>query len=122
MKLTPATLKKFNEAPIKVSLWNGNFNKAVVEVVNNKIKYVLEVEDTHPILKQFSCVKEEKVSLWVWGTTHTGFLDNAPLEELSSVLQKMREAVKMTDEYASEVYANNLASLTEFYKDFYPNY
>jgi hypothetical protein len=111
------TVKKFLSAPIDVRLWNGNFNKAVVKVKNNKIEYVLELSDTHLSLREFSIIKSERVEFVVWRSAHTGTHEALPTE-LEPVVQKMREKVKMTDEYAMRIYGENLAAVREFHAQF----
>lgn len=103
MNLTKRTLEKLNSAPVKVQLYNGSFNRASVRVMNNKVEYELSVEDTHDILKQFSCVKEMKATFVIWHTQYSGTHYPVP-ECLNDLVQKLHEATKMTDEEAFKLY------------------
>ena len=51
--LTPVVLKKLNEVPLEVSLWNGNFNRCIVERTISRRHYRIEVADAHPLVRQF---------------------------------------------------------------------
>ncbi len=116
MELTKRTVEKLYAAPIDVTLYNGNFNKASVKVKNNKVEYELVVEDTHPLLRSLSICKEPKTTFIVWGSPYMGVNEKIPdcLKDLES---KLLSATKMTDEYAAQLYTNMVSALNEFYED-----
>lgn len=112
--LSKKTIKKMYEHPLEVKLWNGNFNRCCVEVTVNRNTAFLDVCGTHPMLEQFvsDSVKNKEVRFFYNNI-------NYPVpEELFPLVNKMQEAVKMTDEYAAEIYAVMQKVLESFYEEF----
>ena len=116
MKLTKKTLEKLCAAPVEVKLYNGNFNRASVKINNNKVTYELHVSDTHEMLKWFSICKEPKTQFIVWYTSCTGIHCALP-DELKELEQKLLESAKMTDEYAHNLWCENVAAMANFCDD-----
>lgn len=120
MILTPAVLKKLDEVPLKVSLWNGNFNRCVVERTINRRHYRIEVQDAHPLVQQFvmPSVMEEPVS--VWYNYQLANYKDAPIPfELLPLIDKMKAVCKMQEDQALEVYASMQECVRQFRRDFY---
>lgn len=115
MKLTPHVLKKLNEQPLEVRLWNGNFNRCTVEVVVNRRTYRIDVQGTHRLLEKFvmRSVIDEPVTVW-----YRYCKVNEIPEELNPLIEKMKEAVKMDDNYALGVYNDNVKAIMQFREAF----
>lgn len=115
MKLTPQVLKKLHAQPLEVRLWNGNFNRCQIKVDVNRRNYQIDVSGTHPSLKQFVCTSliDDPVSVW-YNYTRVKDIPN----ELLPLIEKMKEAVKMNEEYAKQVYNDNVRAIMQFRKDF----
>lgn len=116
MILTPAVLKKLDEVPLEVSLWNGNFNKCVVDRTINRRNYRIVVNDAHPMVHQFviQSVIEEPVGVWY------NYCKVTPIpEELLPLIDKMKAVCKMQDEQAKQVYADMVDCVRQFRKEFY---
>lgn len=63
MKLTKQAIKRLNEAPIDVALWNGCFNIVTAKALYSGGKsFELRVEVTHPEL-EWQCLKHGSVFL-----------------------------------------------------------
>lgn len=123
MILTPAVLKKLDEVPLKVSLWNGNFNKCTIERTINHRHYCIEVQDAHPLVQQFvpSSVMERPVT--VWYNYQMVNYNGVPIpEELHPLIDKMQAVCKMQEDQAFEVYKNMCSMIDEFHKNFYGEY
>lgn len=120
MILTPAVLKKLNEVPLEVSLWNGNFNKCVVDRTINRRNYRIVVKDAHPIVQQFviSSVLDEPVEVW-YNHCKVNHQNNPITEELLPLIDKMKAVCKMQDEQAKQVYADMVDCIRQFRKEFY---
>lgn len=116
--LTPTVLKKLKEVPLKVSLWNGNFNKCVVERTINRRHYRIEVVDAHPLVRQFviQSVRDEPVTFWYNHQRTPG--EPIPVE-LQPLVDKMQKVCKMQEDQALQVYANIVDCVRQFRKDFY---
>lgn len=116
MILTPAVLKKLNEVPLEISLWNGNFNRCVVERTINRRNYRIDVKDAHPIVQEFviSSVLDEPIEVW-----YNHCKVNPIPVELFPLIDKMNSACKMQDEQAKQVYANMVDCVRQFCKEFY---
>lgn len=97
--LTPAALKKLDEVPLEVSLWNGNFNKCVVARTINRRYYRIEVVDAHPLVRQFvfQSIIAEPVTFW-----YNHSRKPIPLE-LQPLVDKMKAACKMQEDQAKQV-------------------
>ena len=116
MILTPTVLKKLNEVPLEVSLWNGNFNRCVVERTINRRNYRIDVKDAHPIVQQFvmPSVVDEPVEVWY------NYCKVTPIpEELLPLIGKMKAVCKMQDEQAKQVYADMVDCVRQFREEFY---
>lgn len=123
MILTPAVLKKLDEVPLKVSLWNGNFNRCVVERTINRRNYRIEVQDAHPLVQQFvmPSVMEQPVAVW-YNHQRVNY-NGAPIPgELLPLIDKMKSACKMQEEQDLEVYARMQGLMAQFNKEFYGEY
>lgn len=120
MILTPTVLKKLNEVPLVVSLWNGNFNRCVVERTINRRNYRIEVKDAHPIVQQFvmPSVVDEPVEVW-YNHCKVNYQNNPIPEELLPLVDKMKAVCKMQDEQAKQVYADMVDCVRQFRKEFY---
>lgn len=116
MNLTKRTLDKLNTAQIAVKLYNGNFNRASVRIDNNKISYELSVDDTHDLLKQFSFVKEKRVTFVVWHTQYSGTHYPVP-EILNELVQKLHEATRMTEDEAWKLYREMCNAMLSFERE-----
>lgn len=116
--LTKQTIKKLNEAPVEVKLWNGNFNVASVKIHNNKKDYELLYELSHPLLEQYSG-KRDKCEFLVW-TGHSA-PNASPPEELKGLVQRLKEAAIMPNDVVIELLIRNYKAVEEFYKAFYPS-
>ena len=116
--LTPAVLKKLNEVPLKVSLWNGNFNKCVVERTINRRNYRIVVVDAHPLVSQFviQSVIDEPVTFWY---NHSRKIGEPIPVELQPLVDKMQQVCKMQEDQAKQVYADMVDCVREFHKEFY---
>ena len=116
--LTPTVLKKLNEVPLEVSLWNGNFNRCVVERTINRRHYRIEVADAHPLVRQFviQSVRDEPVTFWYNHQRTPGELIPA---ELQPLVDKMQKACKMQEDQAKQVYADMVDCVRQFRKEFY---
>ena len=116
--LTPAVLKKLNEVPLEVSLWNGNFNKCVVERTINRRHYRIEVVDAHPLVRQFviQSVRDEPVTFWY---NHSRKVGEPIPAELQPLVDKMQAVCKMQEDQAKQVYADMVDCVRQFRKDFY---
>lgn len=120
MILTPIVLKKLNEVPLEVSLWNGNFNKCVVDRTINRRNYRIVVKDTHPMLQLFvmPSVIEEPVEVW-YNYCKVNYQGNPIPEELLPLIDKMKAVCKMQDGQAKQVYADMVNCARRFRKEFY---
>lgn len=120
MILTPTVLQKLDEVPLEVSLWNGNFNKCVVERTINRRHYKIVVNDAHPLVQQFviRSVIERPVGVW-YNHQLVNYKDNPIPVELFPLIDKMKSACKMQDDQAAVIYANMQACVRQFRKDFY---
>lgn len=116
MKLTKKTIEKLYAAPVEVSLWNGNFNRARVRITNNKVDYELYVDDTHQLLHEFSICKWPRTTFVVWGSPYSGQHANVP-ESLKGLELKLLEAAKMSDEYGQQLQQKMVAMVIEFLRD-----
>ena len=116
--LTPAVLKKLNEVPLEVSLWNGNFNKCVVERTINRRHYRIEVVDAHLLVRQFviQSVRDEPVTFWYNHRRTPG--EPIPVK-LQPLVDKMQKACKMQEDQAKQIYADMVDCVRQFRKDFY---
>ena len=116
--LTPSVLKKLNEVPLEVSLWNGNFNKCVVERTINRRHYRIEVVDAHPLVRQFviQSVRGEPVTFWYNHSRKPG--EPIPIE-LHPLVDKMKEVCKMQEDQAKQVYADMVDCIRQFREEFY---
>ena len=116
--LTPAVLKKLNEVPLGVSLWNGNFNKCVVERTINRRHYRIEVVDTHPLVSQFviESVRDEPVTFWY---NHSRKIGEPIPVELQPLVDKIQKVCKMQEDQAKQIYADMVDCVREFHKEFY---
>ena len=116
--LTPAVLKKLNEVPLEVSLWNGNFNKCVVERTINRRHYRIEVVDAHLLVRQFviQSVRDEPVTFWYNHRRTPG--EPIPVK-LQPLVDKMQKACKMQEDQAKQVYADMIDCVRQFREDFY---
>ena len=116
--LTPAVLKKLNEVPLEVSLWNGNFNKCVVERTINRRHYRIEVVDAHLLVRPFviQSVRDEPVTFWYNHRRTPG--EPIPVE-LQPLVDKMQKACKMQEDQAKQVYADMIDCVRQFREDFY---
>jgi len=120
MILTPAVLKKLNEVPLEVSLWNGNFNKCVVEKTINRRNYRIEVKDAHPLVQQFVMKSVMEQPIEVWYNYRMVNYKNAPIPyELLPLIDKMKTVCKMQEDQALEVYAGMQDCVKQFRRDFY---
>lgn len=120
MILTQAVLKKLDEVPLEVRLWNGNFNKCTVERTINRRHYRIEVQDSHPLVQQFvsSSVMEQPVGVW-YNHRLINYKDDPVPEELLPLIDKMKAVCKMQEEQALEVYKNMCGMIDEFRRNFY---
>ena len=103
IELTKNTIKKFYNTPIEVNLWNEYFNKAEVNIKNNRKTYRLEVYVTHPLLA-WQCGDREEVNLIFNGYFYSG---GCIPGELNDLIQKMKEAATMTDAEARALSEKN---------------
>lgn len=120
MILTPAVLKKLDEVPLEVTLWNGNFNKCVVDRTINRRNYRIVVKDAHPIVQQFvmPSVVNEPIEVW-YNYCKVNYQNNPVPEELLPLVDKMKAVCKMQDSQANQVYANMVGCIQQFRKEFY---
>ena len=120
MSLTPTVLQKLDEVPLELSLWNGNFNKCVVERTINRRHYRIVVDDAHPLVQQFviSSVVERPVEVW-YNHQLVNYKNNPIPVELLPLIDKMKFACKMQEEQAAVIYADMLNCAMQFRKDFY---
>lgn len=120
MILTPIVLKKLNEVPLEVSLWNGNFNRCVVERTINRRNYRIDVKDAHPIVQQFvmPSVVDEPVEVW-YNYCKVNYQNNPIPEELLPLIDEMKAVCKMQEEQAKQVYADMVDCVRQFRKEFY---
>lgn len=116
--LTPSVLKKLDEVPLEVSLWNGNFNRCVVERTINRRHYRVEVNDAHPLVHQFviQSVIDTPVTFWY---NHCCAVGKPIPKELDPLIEKMKAACKMQGDQAKQVYADMLDCIRQFRRDFY---
>jgi hypothetical protein len=117
--ITKLTVKKLYAQPVDVRLYNGNFNIARICVDNNKKRYELRYELSHPMLERFSG-KRDKAEFIVW-EGNTGLHSKIP-DELLSLVAQMKEAAKMTYGQVVEAYRANDEALREFQRNFYQGY
>lgn len=109
VELTKNTIKKFYNSPIEVRLWNGCFNKAEVNITNNRKNYRLEVYVTHPFL-QWQCGDKNEVNIICHGYV---FREESVPEELNELIAKMREAATMEDSEAYVLSEQNKAAFRQ---------
>jgi hypothetical protein len=105
--LTPQAINRLIEAPIKVSLWNGCFNRAMATAEFAKHRFELAVEVTHPLL-HWQCGDKNETSLVKW-KSHEGMPVEIP-ESLNAKIALMVAAATMTKEEAEKLSARNKAS------------
>ena len=97
-------IKRINDAPIDVSLWNGCFNIASSEVIVNKKMYSLRVSVTHDCLK-WQCGDKNGAELIVWKGC-SGEIIPIPCE-LKDKVDKMIAMATMDDAYAFQLSEEN---------------
>lgn len=97
------TIKNLYAQPIKVTLYNGCFNKSVVQYN----QYELTVEVTHPALV-WQCGDKNNVNLIKWQGC-TGHFVDIP-ESLNDLVESMKVAATMTDADAQKLSAKNADS------------
>ena len=118
MKLTPKTLAKFNAAQCNARIFNGNFAIAEIEVFNNKKRYTLRYELSHPSLEEFSGAKD-KAELIVWtGCNGVHFPISEDLDP--DVIRAKESAQILLNEQVDELAAEMRAAVRGFYEAFYP--
>jgi hypothetical protein len=110
MAMNSRTVKNLYAQPIKVSLWNGCFNKAVVR--HNQ--YELTVEVTHPLLV-WQCGDHKDIMLVKWEGCN-GQLMDIP-ESLNDLVESMKVAATMTDEEARKISEENCESFYQSMKE-----
>lgn len=118
--LTKNTLKKLYAAPFDTRIWNGNFAIANVEISNNKKRYQLSYELSHPGLEMFSG-KRDKAKLTIWEGNcghHTNYIPKE-LDEL--VKNAKASAQALLDEKVGELVEINFEVMREFRKAFFPH-
>ena len=103
IELAKNTIKKFYDTPIEVNLWNGCFNKAEVNVTNNRRDYRLEVYVTHPLL-HWQCGDKNEVNIICQGYVYSQ--EQIP-NELDDLIAKMRELATMDDKDADALSQEN---------------
>lgn len=103
MAMNSRTIKNLYAQPIKVNLWNGCFNAAVVRYN----QYELTVEATHPALV-WQCGDNKDVLLIKWKGSN-GHIVDIP-ETLNDLVESMKAAATMTDEEAQKISDENKAS------------
>lgn len=103
MAMNSRTIKNLYAQPIKVTLWNGCFNKAVVQYN----QYELTVEVTHPVLV-WQCGDKKDIALIKWQGCNGQFVDIP--EALNDLVESMKVAATMTDEEAQKISDSNKAS------------
>lgn len=120
MILSPTVLKKLDEVPLEVSLWNGNFNRCVVDRTINRRNYCIVVKDAHPIVQQFvmQSVVDKPVEVW-YNHQLVNYQENPIPKELLPLVDKMKAVCKMQDEQAKQVYADMVDCIRQFRKEFY---
>lgn len=96
MSMNSRTIKNLYAQPIKVALWNGCFNKAVVRYN----QYELTVEVTHPLLV-WQCGDHKDIILIKWKSS-SGQLVEIP-DSLNALVESMKVAATMTDEEAQNL-------------------
>lgn len=115
--LTKKHIQKLLAAPVDVSLWNGTFNRVVVEAICNQRKFRIEVDVTHPLL--------------LWNrSTHEQFkikiIDNHAVysdtdinlqKEIQDIIENMVNTGKMSDEMAQGLSLILKDSYQEFCKE-----
>lgn len=109
IELTKNTIKKFYDTPIEVNLWNGCFNKAEVNVTNNRKYYRLEVYVTHPLL-HWQCGDKNEVNIICHGYVHSQ--EQIP-NELDDLIVKMKELATMSTAEAFALSQRNKSAFRE---------
>lgn len=109
-KLTKQALKRLQEAPVEVRLYNGCFNVASVKAEFSRYSVELRVEVTNPVLA-WQCGNKNKVKLVYWKSC-----SGEPLElpsELDVLVEKLRSAGTMSDEQARNLSRKNASVFAE---------
>ena len=117
MILTPQTLKKLHAVPLEVRRWNGNYNRVQINLTVNRRIYDISVSHADPSLRKFGVIDsvyEEPIEVFY----NRRKVKEIPLE-LLPLIDKMKEACKMTPEQTAEIRAGMIQCLREFYNDFY---
>lgn len=107
-KLTKQATAKLLEAPIKVDLWNGCFNRAVVKAKFARYTIDINVDVIHPELV-WQCGDKKDCYIIDW---RDGYTQPIP-EELSELVERMKQAATMTDEEAKELSDRNRVSFLQ---------
>lgn len=96
-KLSKHAIKKLLEAPVQVTLWNGNFKRAKAVAVMSKYMVEVAVEVSHPLM-EWASGKRDDVDVTLW-KSYNGYPVPLP-KELHSLAENLRKAATMTDEEA----------------------
>lgn len=109
-KLTKQALKRLQEAPVEVRLWNGCFNTASVKAEFSRYSVELRVQVTHSAL-EWQCGNKNAVELIYWKGC-TGEHLEIPTE-LGNLVEELRFAGTMSDEQAQSLSRNNALVFVE---------
>lgn len=113
VELTKNTIKKFYNTPIEVSMWNGCYNIAEVNITNNRKDYRLEVTIVHPLL-HWQCGDKSSVRIVCHGYVYP---EAQIPNELDDLIAKMRELATMTDDEANAISQENKQIFYQGFKE-----
>ena len=108
-KLTKQALKRLQEAPVEVKLYNGCFNVASVKAEFSRYRVELRVEVTNPVLA-WQCGNKNEVQLIYWKSCTGEHLQVPP--ELKGLVDNLKVAGTMSDEQARTLSMENAFSFT----------
>lgn len=113
-KLTEEAIKRLISAPIETRMWNGTYMRSVAKAEFARHSFELEVNVTHPLLKELSGRESDDVVLRLWKSS-AGYSIPVP-SELQAKISAMVSAATMTDISAAETAHTLHVSINETYR------
>lgn len=99
-------------APVSVTTWNGTFQRAKAEVVTSTGGFKLEVDVTHPLVREYSGKPAMAASLVDWRLGR-GMAVLIP-EALQPKVEEMVRLATLTDAEAKELRSQLDEAMAEF--------
>jgi hypothetical protein len=116
MELTKEAIKRLNDSEIKVTLWNGSFNKAVAVAEFSTHRFELTVEKSHPSLDWMNGGKPKEAVELLYSKSSSGEFIDVP-DSLQPLVEKMKQAATMTDDYALAQSKEGKEAFLEFFSE-----